>query len=162
MASRLGPLPFRLIEVAATPKGRRPRNGGPFSILAKLPCGILLVVQRPSGSADTVVMERDDSPWPKKTSGQSRRRRSGWSKSRRTAKEKRRETTREGRMPIESDKFQPSATNSPYHTCERSQRQTSRPNFEASGELFAEILAVPVIPSRREPSGFGNSTTTAK
>src|ERR1700674_350451 len=29
MVYRLGPLPFRLIEVAATPKGRRPRNGGP-------------------------------------------------------------------------------------------------------------------------------------
>jgi hypothetical protein len=99
--SRLGPLPFRLIEVAATPKGRRPRNGGPYSFFAASSGGRFLDVK-------------------------------------------------------------PGAGNSGYQTCERSQRQDSRPNFLASGEFFAEILAVPVIPSRNEPSGLENSTTTAK
>jgi hypothetical protein len=54
------------------------------------------------------------------------------------------------------------ARNWRYQICERSQRQDSRPTFQARGELFVEILAVPVIPSRRLPSGLGNSTTTAK
>ncbi len=44
-----------------------------------------------------------------------------------------------------------------YQTCERSQRHAPRPANQATGWLGPEIFAVPVIPSRSDPSGSGNS-----
>jgi hypothetical protein len=51
---------------------------------------------------------------------------------------------------------------SPHQICDFAHRQVARQNCQARGELFPEILAVPVIPSRSDPSVFGNSISTAK
>jgi hypothetical protein len=49
-----------------------------------------------------------------------------------------------------------------YQICERSQRHAARPTCHAAGEDRPAILAVPVIPSISEPSGFGKTISTAK
>lgn len=49
-----------------------------------------------------------------------------------------------------------------YQACERNHRHAPRPACHATGRLFQEIFAVPVMPSRSDPSVLGNAMTTAK
>jgi hypothetical protein len=63
-----------------------------------------------------------------------------------------------GLFHFRQDVFPPAA----YQACERNHRHAPRPTCHATGLLFQEILAVPVIPSRSDPSVLGKTITTAK
>jgi hypothetical protein len=48
-----------------------------------------------------------------------------------------------------------------YQICPRNHRYVDRPNCTTNGDDLPEILAVPVMPSVSDPSGFGKSISTA-
>jgi|SRR5579863_810507 len=59
-------------------------------------------------------------------------------------------------------KFNGKFRDSGYQAWLRAQRHMAREACQASEPRLPETFAVPVIPSRSEPSGFANSTSTAK